>query len=249
MLEQIRTGLTDYLAGLELADGTRPPVFFRRPGPGWLDGHDGLALSAYCLALEDHDARSRRPERELRLTARFLVTSWSTDDDHEAGTGAADALLGRLWKQLSLHPVAHDPDASLFIEMLQEPVSLELWRSLGLAPRPALWLRVVAVEEKPRRPVKPVEYRVFRGLDGTGTTTLSGKVTAGDENKPVAGAQVSLPELGRATRTDQLGNFIFMEVPIEPAPMVVAEHDGARVETHAEAQSDGLAAVSIHLQT
>lgn len=250
MLEQIRAGLIEYLASLELAEGDPPKLHFRQPRPDWHDASPGdpPGLNVYCVTFEDHDARTRRPQRELRLTARFLVTAWSNHDDAEEAAKQADLLLGRLWKQLSLHPMPHNPEASLFVEMLQEPVPLELWRSLGLGPRPALWLRVVAVQEKPQRPEKPVQYRVFRGLDSPGTTTLSGKVVGGPENKPVPGAVISLPQLGRQTRTDQLGNFVFLEVPDDPAPLVMTEHGGARIEFRAEAQPDGLAPVFIHLQ-
>ena len=248
MLELLRKGLVEYLGSLELA--TDPPALhFQQPGPGWYpaDAADPPGLNVYCVTLEEHDARSRRPHPELRLGARFLVTAWSADADAEQAGSQAEALLGRLWRQLSLNPMARDPEATFFAEMLQEPVPPELWLALGLPPRPALWLRAVAVEEKPVPPVKPVEYRVIRGLDSPGTTTLSGKVVDAD-GEPVAGAVVALPELGRRTRSDQLGNFVFVEVSPDPLPLVVAELGGARSEARAAAQADGLAPLIVELQ-
>ncbi len=249
MLERIRAGLVEYLAGLELGDGASPTVFFRRPGPGWLDGHDGAALSAYCVGLEDHDARSRRPTPELRLTARYLVTAWHAGGDLEEATAAANALLGRLWKALMLRPMKREPEVNPFIEMLQDPVPLDLWRALEVPPRPALWLRVAAAEDRPIAPAPPVEFRVFSGLGPPGTAPLSGKVTAGLDDKPMAGALVSLPELGRQTRCDQLGNYLFAEVPVSPLPLVVVEHGGERIELRAGEREDGLTPVYIHFET
>ena len=217
--------LRSYVKSLELG-ASEPRVDFDLPSEQRMSNQPrGPILSLYCTSIEEPEANPRFAT-EIRLSARFLATAWVGGDQPEVEE--SNELLGQLWLALERAPM--EPDAEPLVEHALGSTPLELWRALGLPPRPSLWLIVTAAVQKPVRKAEPVQVRVFENLppgsgfvgpNAEGRATLSGQVVDG-AGQPVRGALVTVLGLGRQTRTDQHGNFLFVDVPRDPVPRVEA---------------------------
>jgi hypothetical protein len=158
----------------------------------------GQGVSLYLLEFrQTPPARgTRRPP--LQITLRYLVTVWADRPEQ------AHQLLGKLvFAALDNSDFEVDPD----------PLPAATWQAFGLAPRPALVLRVPLRQERPE-PAVPL-VRVPPALRHAALGSLEGLVL-GPGDAPVANAQVEVPALRRSTRTDVEGRFVFAALPSEP---------------------------------
>ncbi|MGW5673026.1 carboxypeptidase-like regulatory domain-containing protein, partial [Micromonospora sp. NPDC003776] len=88
-----------------------------------------------------------------------------------------------------------------------------LWRSFGVAPRPALLVDVPAQIARPLPAAPPVRHPLqLRHLD---LRTLDGRVV-GPEQQPLAAMRVELAGTPYATETDHGGRFRLVGVPHDP---------------------------------
>ncbi len=132
-----------------------------------------------------------------RWTLRYLVTSTASSISLSHG------LLGKL------------ATAALEVadfEVQGEPISPHLWLAFGVAPRPALILRVPMTHETPR----PRAPSVRQPLELTSRTMgrLEG-VVLGPGDYPLVGARVTVPGLDKFVLTDPNGKFTLAGVPAD----------------------------------
>lgn len=163
-------------------------------------------------------ARSEQPA-PLQISLRFLVSAWCSD------SAAANDVLLRL---------AFSAMEQANWELESEPMPLQGWQALGIAPRPGFILRVPLRMERPRPAFKRV--RVAR-IEGGVLPSLRG-VVLGPNDVPVTGAKVEVPSQQRWTETDQRGGFILPGIALSPKESLLVRARGQQMEV----SSDGLAA-------
>jgi hypothetical protein len=183
----------------------RPRVSLALPSTG-----EDVGINLYLLDFEQEPLPRGAAKPPLQVALRYLITV-SGDDTAEAHR--------QLWTLL-VDAVGRAEPNSWAVE--REAPPLELWRALGLAPRPSFVLRVQARHEWEQLPPgRRVEKREFKGGP---VRTLSGVVFAPPGQTPVAGAVVDLPALGQTVETDGRGRFLFAAVPggdFRPKKLVV----------------------------
>jgi hypothetical protein len=146
-------------------------------------------------------APSASPERRLplQLSLRYLVTAWADSPEEAHG------LLGTVVFAAMEHPE---------FQIDLEPLSPEVWRAFGTAPRPSFLMRVPLQLPRPEPAVGrvrlPIEVRY------SPVTGLRGQVL-GPGKIPLAAVRVEIPGLSRSMLTDADGCFRFDNVPLEPA--------------------------------
>lgn len=161
------------------------------------DAGERLRVEVYLLDLLHTPPATGSRTPPLQISLRYLVTTWAeTPED-------AHRILG----ELVFAAMAHKT-----FEVELEPLSMQLWRALGVLPRPCFMLRVPLRMERP----EPKGPRVRRPVEvqHTSLTSLSG-VVVGPRDLPLPDARVELPALGLAVRTDSKGRFRFASVPTE----------------------------------
>lgn len=151
-------------------------------------------VRAYLIGLAPAPpTRERIPP--LQFWARYLITTWGDTpaDEHR--------LLGRL-----VMAALHDRDQELDLA----PPHHDVWRSFGVAPRPAFSLQVPVRVERAVKAAPPVLKPVI--LRPVPATTMVGRVL-GQNDIPIAGAIVKHVQLDVTSRTNRQGLFRFGMVP------------------------------------
>lgn len=172
------------------------PVPVVLAAPAAMSGQTGVSL--HLMELVPGSLPRGAHRAPLSATLRYLITAWL--DDVPEG----HRLLGEL-----LFAAMDEQD----LEVDPGPLSPAAWTALGVAPRPAVLLKVPV--RKPR--LEPVVPRV-RGrvtVQFGGMRPLLGLVL-GPGHVPIMAATVSLPALRLSSRTDARGRFRFAAVPEEP---------------------------------
>jgi hypothetical protein len=162
----------------------------------------GRGVGLYLLELDKKPPSRGASPPPLQFWLRYLVTTWSESpqDAHELLFSLAFAALD--------HPE---------FEVDLTRGSPELWSALGVAPMPAFLIQVPLVQHRPALPARLVRQPLE--IQSAGVVTLQGTVLAG--RTPVPAADVDLPALGAATRTDARGRFQFRSVPSAPESTLV----------------------------
>lgn len=159
---------------------------------------DREGASVYLLEFLVNPAPRGPSLPPLALQLRYLITTWSAD------VATAHRLIG----ELTFAALA-GPD----IEVEPTPVPAALWQAFGLAPRPALVLRVPVTRARPATVAPRVRERVtVRFDDGE---PLQGCLL-GPGRTPIMAATIILPSLKLSTQTDNHGRFLFAKVPRDP---------------------------------
>lgn len=174
-----------------------------------LDAKEGTGVSLYLFDLINNPpARgTRRPP--LQVALRYLVTSWA-EEPHKA-----HRLLGDL-----MFAAMDNPDFDIEVDS----IPVELWRALGVAPRPAFVIRVPLRRERPELERRLVRMPLVVKQSPIGSVE---GIVVGPGDIPIANARVELPGLRRSTRTDSKGRFRFSAVPTEPPPeMLIVKAKG-----------------------
>jgi hypothetical protein len=169
-----------------------------------------------------------RRQPPLRVDCTYLVTTWSNKSgalkvaEEHLLLGLAFVWLSRFgtipasYLQGSLAGQPFPPPTLVAQLDLKEEVG-EFWSALGIPPRPAFALVVtvamdlgVQVPEGPPVVTEEIDLEQ-KGLPATRETTftIAGTVRAANTLAAIAGAQVSIQELGRVVQTDADGHFTF----------------------------------------
>jgi hypothetical protein len=167
----------------------------------------GLCLWPYELRAEQQTTGAARAP--YRFAVRYLLA------------GSSVAALGLLDRVLTEAVRAGAP------ELVLAAPPAELWRALGLAPRPVLGFHVPASVEIPVDPAPLVRGALqLRGLE---LVALIGSVL-GTGDEPVAGARVEVAGTRLATHTGAHGQFQFAAVP-EGERLALRIHARGRIFT------------------
>jgi hypothetical protein len=143
----------------------------------------------------------------------YLVAAIAKDAEE------AHRLLGRL-----LFAAMADKRFEVDLQSLE----LATWRAFGVVPQPAFLLRFPFSLERPQQRQRVTEYPKIRPAPAV---PFSG-VLLGPRDVPIAGARVTLSELGIHTTTDSNGRFRFAVVPPGSHPRRLRiEARGLEVET------------------
>lgn len=164
-----------------------------------------------------HMAPAPRPRttagiQPLLLRARYLVTIAAPDRAAERQALAELAFAAGPSAEVELEATAPGP---------------ELWQSLGVRARAALFVSVLLQRER-RRPAVP---RVRQPLvtQWSPQRPLSG-VVVGPGDVPIAGALIEVEGLPQSTYSNHRGEFAFRSVPgAEPLPTLVVRAKGTSV--------------------
>ena len=187
------------------------------------DERAGAGVSIHLLDLVANPVpRANRKPTVLRMSLRYLVTTWADDPR------AAHKLLGEL-------AFAAMEEADFDVEL--EPLPASFWEALGVSPRAHLLLRVPVRRESDEPTPKLVEKPLV--VHATDLTTLEG-VIVGPKAVPVPDAFVELPALQRFTRSDGNGRFSFAGIPMEPPVKKLLVHTKGRdFSIDRDSSSDG----------
>jgi hypothetical protein len=115
------------------------------------------------------------------------------------------------------------------------PPSVELWRALGVRPRPAFTLHVRWQHRKELKQAPPVKQPLAIG-EGL-LSTLSG-IVLGTGDVPIMSASVRIDSLGRSATTDQNGRFRIAGVPRGIDLRLRANAKGVELECAAPGERD-----------
>ena len=163
------------------------------------DDAKGAGVSIHLLDLvSDPVPRANRKPSVLRMSLRYLVTTWA---EHPR---SAHRLLGDL-----AFAAMEEPE----FEVELTPLPGDFWEALGASPRAHLLLRVPVRRESEVRVAKLVEKPLV--VHAADLTTLEGLIL-GPKAVPVPDAFVELPALQRFTRSDGSGRFSFAGIPAQP---------------------------------
>jgi uncharacterized protein DUF4255 len=164
------------------------------------DSAPGQGISLYLMELRNAPASRGAKTPPLQISLGYLVTAWSPDPEE------AHRLLGTL-------VFAALDNSELEVDLA--PPSPGLWSAFGVVPRPSFLLHVPLRQARPEIKAKPVLQPLV--LQKAGIRRLDG-LLLGPHDIPLADAQVELPALQLAVRTDSKGRFSFSTVPAEPPP-------------------------------
>ena len=160
-------------------------------------------VNLYLLSMESLPPARTNERAPLQVKLNYLVSCWNQDAQQ-----AHDQLSQIVFAAME----QADYDVSFAIPP-------DLWLSFGLPPRPALILSVVARHERPQPVVPRVRHPMT--TEGVGVTALSGVVTGGTDEIPLAGAYVVLPSIQLSQYTNPRGEFTFQQVPVVPLRLLV----------------------------
>lgn len=176
----------------------------------------------------------------LRVDCSYLITAWPAEATSANGNDGVDQetardiillehlLLSEVLQVLARYPVipsnllqgklAHpeQPVPPPMITARAEGLNniSEFWTAIGSNLRPSLNVKAtISVQvSQPEVEAKPVVKRILRE-DKPSRFTING-VIKNDKGAPVAGARITLVELGLSTTSDSQGNYSFVMIPI-----------------------------------
>jgi hypothetical protein len=153
----------------------------------------------------------------LQLRARYLVTVAAPEATAERQALAELAFAAGPGTEVELEATAPSP---------------ELWQSLGVRARAALFVSVLLQRERRRPPVPRVRQPLVTQFSPS--RPLVG-VVVGPGDQPIAGAFVEVEGQAQSTYSNHRGEFAFRSVPgDEPLPILVVRAKGTSVRVRVE---------------
>jgi hypothetical protein len=180
------------------------------------DDQEDAGVSIYLLDFSQEPVPRGPRKPPLQLSLRYLISVGG----HDVGRAHRE-----LWRLL-VDAVVRSESDDWSVE--RDPPTLEVWRALGVAPRPSFLLRVQVRHEWEQAP--PARRVTQRVIEGGPLRSLAG-VVVGPGATPLGGVMVDLPSLGQSVETDPKGRFVFPSVPggeYRPTKLVVRAKGEAR---------------------
>jgi len=205
MIERISQEIRDWIVSA-VAD---VEVVFGLPGAN----AQGAQVGLYLMDLSRSNCGRVGKLPPFKINLRYLVTAWSPRAEE------AHRLLGELIFAALRKAEKEAPE----FEVVVEPLPVEAWAVLGVAPQPSFFLRAPLRHERPEPAIPLVREPVV--LRPSPARALSG-VVYGPGDTPIMGARVELLSLGIATRTDERGRFRFAGVPSNGQLKLLAQAKG-----------------------
>jgi hypothetical protein len=194
--EDVERSLTDWATSV----ANVPAMTSLQPGKGGTASQKRIVVYPYELRSRPSTRGNHRPP--LQVTMRYLIMADGPADDGH-----------RVLLDLALSALERTETQPGEFEAVIEPLSVEGWRALGVAPRPSFFIHVPVKREREDRVAPPV--RVARVM-GAPLRSAAG-VVYGPDRIPIAGARVDVTALGLSTRTDANGRFSFANLPAAAA--------------------------------
>lgn len=178
------------------------------------------ALCAQPIELvAETEVRRVGPRPPLRFRVRHLVTA----------AGPAPAAARLLDRVLVAAVDAGDPEVRI------APVAPDLWRALGVPPRPALLFDVPA--QVNRAVPEPTLVRRPLRIDELPVRPLRGTVL-GPDDVPLAGLRVEVAATGAYATTNGRGEFGFGSVPAQDRTTLRLIGKGRRIVTEVDSGAE-----------
>ncbi len=171
------------------AELTLEPPVESRPGHG---------VSLYLLDILPQPPSRGETRPPLQVWLRYLVSTWADDQ----------AVANRLLVELAYAAMAQPG-----LEIEPQSPQPATWTALQAVARPSFVLRVTDRRSRALPPVRPVLLPLR--LRSVQPSIVAG-IVRGPGGVPLVDAVVSIPEIGRATRTDLHGRFALTGVPGPP---------------------------------
>lgn len=204
MIDAVDQRLLEWIGKL----GSRTKIYLASPAD--MRGRQGVSLHLFEVISNPPPRGVHRPPLSVYL--RYLITTWLDD------AAKSDRLLGDL-----LFAAMEEKE----FEVEPEPLPLAAWQAFGVAPRPAVLLRVSLKKPRLEKLAPRVRRRVTVRFGSM--RSLQGQVV-GPERVPIMAATVTLPSLRMTARTDRNGCFQFAAVPAEfPVTEVQVNARGRKV--------------------
>lgn len=203
--QQIKDWISSVVAGAEVVFGLPDQTATK------------TQIALYLMDLSQGNVARVNKRPPLQLFLRYLVTAWAPRPED------AHRLLGELIFAALEKPEKEAPE----FEVLTEPLPVEAWAVLGVAPQPSFFLRVPLRRERPEPKAPLVRTPVV--IKPSPMLPLTG-VVYGPEKMPIMGARVEFTALGLVTRTDEQGRFHFSGVPAGAPIKLTLQAKGQRQE-------------------
>jgi hypothetical protein len=159
---------------------------------------EGEGVGLYLMELVNAPPGRGTRLPPLKVSLRYLLTTWS------AQPAKAHRLLGQL-----MFAALENKEC----EVELEPLPAAVWQAFGVPPRPCFVMRVPFTRERVEKRAPLVRQQLI--VHQSPMRPLHGRVV-GPGDVPIMGAQVTLPALNLAVRTDFNGHFRFAAVPTQP---------------------------------
>ncbi|HKQ77860.1 MAG TPA: carboxypeptidase regulatory-like domain-containing protein [Blastocatellia bacterium] len=153
----------------------------------------------------------------LKINLRYLVTVRAPQPEE------AHRILGELIFAALQKPEKVAPE----FEVVIEPLPVEAWAVLGVAPQPSFFLQAPLRHERQEPKVPMVREPVV--LQPSPMRPLSG-VVYGPGGMPIMGARIELLSTGVTTRTDDKGRFRFGGAPANAQLKLLVQAKGLQQE-------------------
>jgi hypothetical protein len=171
----------------------------------------GDGVSLYLMEVLPTPAlRLVREPEPLRLTLRYLVTTWA-GSPVESHRMLAELMFAAM--------------KTSGIEVETEGVPHSFWQTLAQPVRPSFVMRVPLLQPRTAKSVPTVRQPLV--LKNSPLQPLLGQVL-GPGEQVLMDALVELPTLNLSTRTDAQGRFCFVAVPTQPPVHLLRIHAKGR---------------------
>jgi len=168
-------------------------------------------VSVYLMEVLTAPAlRQVRDPEPLKLTLRYLVTTWASSPEE------GHRVLGQLILAAMTAPQK---------EVEADAAPHSVWQSLGQPVRPSFFLRVPVLQARFAKPVPKVRQPIV--LRHSPMRPFAGQVL-GPGEIGIMNALIEVPSLHLTTRTDSHGRFQFAAVPTDPPIQLVRVHAKGR---------------------
>ena len=221
MVEWVQTIAKEAKVSLELA----APAAAAKPG-----------VSVYLMeVLRAPTMRQVREPEPLKLTLRYLVTTWASSPEE------SHRLLGQLMFAAMAAPQK---------EVEEEAVPHSLWSSFGQPVRPSFVVRVPLFQARPVKREPKVKQLI---INQTLLRPLRGQIL-GPDDQAIMDALVEVlievpkvknPVVNASTHTDEEGRFYFAGVP--PVKSLRVHGKGGQTDVPAEPRTASAEPLVIHL--
>ncbi len=205
---------------LSWAGQVLPSVELRLSAPA--ESADPPCVHLYLMGIRPAPPSQQVRRAPLAVTLQYLVTVAASDP----------AEAHRCFGELLFAAMSHER-----FEVDLEALTPEMWRAFGVAPRPGFVLRTPLQLERPQQLQRVTGYPQVRPVPAVPFVGI----LLGPGDLPLAGACVTLAELGINTTTDNDGRFRFPAVlPGAAAKRLRIQAKGLDIETAALPTADPL---------
>ncbi len=205
MIDTVDQRITDWVKEVS---GVRKVHLSAPPNDG-----DEDSVGLYLLSLQRVPSFRGTKNTTLKIFLHYLITTWSPSSEREH----------RTLSLLIFSAMSHEE-----FDVDTGGISPDLWRAFNLVPRPAFLLSVPLLQEMPM--IKAPYVKAPLILKYSSMEQLSG-LLLGENDHPLAGAKIELPQHHLITESNKFGEFQFSAVPITANKTLIQIHAKGQVQS------------------